>query len=58
MKKDKIDQDFQSFNLDIERTTEREIMNIREEIRALKEKAAEIGERFEPLSPMKGKGVS
>lgn len=46
MNKDKIDQDFQNFNLDIERATEREIMNIREEIRALKEKAAKISEEL------------
>jgi len=55
MKKDKIDQDFQNFNLDIERVTEREIMNVRDEIKALKEKAAEISGSLEPLSPMKRK---
>jgi len=42
MKNDKIDQDFQNFNLDLEQATEREIMNVRDEIKALKEKVTEI----------------
>ncbi|MGO8805761.1 MAG: hypothetical protein ACLQO7_04025 [Candidatus Bathyarchaeia archaeon] len=58
MKNDKIDQDFQDFNLDLEQATQREIMNVRDEIKALKETVAEIGVSLEPLSPMKRKGVS
>ena len=46
MKNDKIDQDFQDFNLDLEQATQREIMNVRDEINALKEKAAEISEEL------------
>jgi len=42
VKNDKIDQDFQNFNLDLEQATEREIMNVRDEIKALKEKVTEI----------------
>jgi polyhydroxyalkanoate synthesis regulator phasin len=58
MKKDKIDQDFQNFNSDLEHATEREIMNVRDEITALKEKVAKISVSLEQLSPMRRKEVS
>jgi hypothetical protein len=37
--KDKLDQDFDNFNQEIERVSEKELTRIREEINALKDKA-------------------
>ena len=45
-KKDKLDEDFKNFNIDIERATKGEITKIREEINALKEKAAKVSEEL------------
>jgi hypothetical protein len=42
--KDKLDEDFNNFNLDIEQATERELTRIREEINALKDKANKMSE--------------
>jgi hypothetical protein len=42
--KDKLDQDFNNFNLDIERKAEEEIQKIRSDVNALKEQAAKMGE--------------
>ena len=47
--KDKLDEDFNKFNLDIEQATEREMNRLHEEINALKEKAYKINEEL--LSP-------
>jgi hypothetical protein len=47
--KDKLDEDFNNFNVDIERATETEIARIRGEINALKEKATKMSEEL--LSP-------
>jgi hypothetical protein len=44
--KDKIDEDFNKFNLDIEQATEREMNRLREEINALKEKAYKMSEEL------------
>jgi hypothetical protein len=40
----KIDQEFNSLNLAVERRTEEEIKKLKESINALKEKAVKIGE--------------
>jgi hypothetical protein len=40
----RLDEDFKNFNLDIERITEEEITEIRQEINALKDKANKMGE--------------
>jgi hypothetical protein len=45
---DKLSEDFQSFNEDIERATEKELSRLREEINALKDKAKKISEELEP----------
>ena len=47
--KDKIDEDFNKFNLEIEQATAKEMNRLREEINALKEKAFKMSE--EQLSP-------
>jgi uncharacterized protein YdcH (DUF465 family) len=46
--KDKLDEDFSNFNVDIERATEKELSKLREEILALKDKAKKISEELEP----------
>jgi len=43
---DKLYEDFKNFNLEIERVTKREIMKVREEIDALKAKAATVSEEL------------
>jgi uncharacterized protein Yka (UPF0111/DUF47 family) len=48
--KDKLDEDFNNFNLDIERATEKELNRIRQEINALKDKADKMSEAL--LSPL------
>jgi hypothetical protein len=48
--KDKLDKDFNNFNIDIERAKERELNRIREEINALKDKANKMSEVL--LSPL------
>jgi len=45
-KNDNLDEDFKNFNLDIERATKREIAKVRDEIKALKEKAAKVSEEL------------
>jgi hypothetical protein len=42
--KEKLDQDFNNFNLDIERASEKEFTRIREEINKLIDKANKISE--------------
>ena len=44
--KDKLDEDFNKFNLDIEQATEKEMNRLREEINALKEKAYKMSEEL------------
>ena len=44
--KDKLDEDFNKFNLDIEQATEKEMNRLREEINALKEKACKMSEEL------------
>ena len=44
--KDKLEEDFNKFNLDIEQATEREMNRLSEEINALKEKAFKISEEL------------
>ena len=44
--KDKLDEDFNKFNLDIEQSTKRELDRLWEEINALKEKAHKLGEEL------------
>jgi len=46
-KKDKLDEDFKNFNLDIERVAEQEKEKIREETKTLKEEAKKMGEAVE-----------
>jgi hypothetical protein len=46
---DKLDEDFNKFNVDIERAAEKELIRLHEEINALKEKADKISEEL--LSP-------
>ena len=46
-KKDKIEEDYQNFNLNIERIAAEEIKKIREKANALKEEASKIGEAVE-----------
>jgi hypothetical protein len=53
--KDKLDEDYSNFNLDIERATEKELSRLREEINALKEKAKKISEELEPSQPHEDK---
>jgi uncharacterized protein YdcH (DUF465 family) len=48
--KDKLDQDFNDFNQDIERASEKELTRLREEINDLKDKANKISEVI--LSPL------
>jgi hypothetical protein len=48
--KDKLDQDFNDFNQDIERASEKELTRLREEINDLKDKANKISEVL--LSPL------
>ena len=48
--KDKLDEDFNKFNLDIEMATEQEMNRLHEEINALKEKAYNMSEKL--LSPL------
>jgi hypothetical protein len=49
--KEKLDQDFDNFNLDIERETEKEMTRIREEINSLKDKANKARDRILGTSP-------
>ncbi len=42
--KDKLDEDFIKFNLNIERAAEKELGRLREEINKLKEKASKMNE--------------
>jgi hypothetical protein len=49
--KEKLDQDFNNFNLDIERASEKELIRIREEINNLKDKAKKISEVLLGSSP-------
>ena len=44
--KDKLDEDFNKFNLDIEMATEQEMNRLHEEINALKEKADKMSEEL------------
>ncbi|MGD0644764.1 MAG: hypothetical protein ABSA75_07655 [Candidatus Bathyarchaeia archaeon] len=46
-KKDKLEQDYKNFNMNIERAAEREIKEIREEINAVREEARKISEAVE-----------
>lgn len=46
-KKEKLEKDYQNFNLNIERIAEEEIKKIREKANALKEEASKIGEAVE-----------
>jgi len=48
--KNKLDQDFNDFNQDIERASEKELTRLREEINDLKDKANKISEVI--LSPL------
>ena len=48
--KDKLDEDYNNFNLDIERATEKELNRLREEINTLKEKANKISTELLSLS--------
>jgi cell division protein FtsB len=48
--KDKLDQDFNKFNQDIEWASEKELTRLHEEIKRLKEKANKISEEL--LSPL------
>jgi hypothetical protein len=49
--KDKLDKDFNNFNIDIERAKERELNRIREEINGLKDRANKMSEvLLKPLS--------
>jgi hypothetical protein len=43
---DKLCEDFKSFNLEIEWVTKQEIMKVRQEIDALKAKAAKVSEKL------------
>jgi len=45
--KEKLEEDYKKFNLNIERIAEREIKKIQEETIALKEEASKIGEAVE-----------
>ena len=45
-KKDKIDEDFNKFNIAIERAAEKELDKLHEEINALKEKADKLSEEL------------
>jgi len=49
--KEKLDQDFDNFNLDIERETEKEMTRIREEINSLKDKVNKASDRILGTSP-------
>jgi hypothetical protein len=49
--KEKLDKDFDNFNLDIERETEKEMTRIREEINSLKNKANKASDRILGTSP-------
>jgi hypothetical protein len=53
--KNKIDEDFNKFNLDIEHTTEKEICRLHEEISSLTEKAHKISEELLNLSSVEKK---
>ena len=46
-KKDKLEEDYQNFNLNIERIAAEEIKKIREKANAIKEEANKIGEAVE-----------
>ena len=46
-KKEKLEKDYQNFNLNIERMAEEEIKKIREKANAIKEEASRIGEAVE-----------
>ena len=46
-KKEKLEKDYQNFNLNIERIAEEEIKQIREKANAIKEEASKIGESVE-----------
>jgi hypothetical protein len=49
--KDKLDQDFNNFNQDIEQASEKELNRIREEINALKDKANKLSKVLLGSSP-------
>jgi hypothetical protein len=49
--KEKLDQDFDNFNLNIERETEKEMTRIREEINSLKDKTNKASDRILGTSP-------
>jgi hypothetical protein len=49
--KEKLDQDFDNFNLDIKRETEKEMTRIREEINLLKDKANKASDMVLGTSP-------
>jgi hypothetical protein len=46
-KKEKLEKDYQNFNLNIERIAEEEIKKIREKANAIKEEASKMGEAVE-----------
>jgi len=46
-KKEKLEKDYQNFNLNIERIAEEEIKKIREKANAIKEEASKMGETVE-----------
>ena len=46
-KKEKLEKDYQNFNLNIERIAEEEIKKIREKANAIKEEASKTGEAVE-----------
>jgi len=47
MSKEKLDKDFQNFNVEIEKSAEEELKNIKEKAEAVKAEASKIGEAVE-----------
>ena len=47
MSKEKLEKDYQAFNLQIEKLAEEELKNIKEKANAIKSEASTIGENFE-----------
>ena len=47
LKKEKLEKDYQNFNLNIERIAEEEIKRIREKANAIKEEASKMGKAVE-----------